>query len=373
MELFQLFTLVVIHVWISTATKILYVIPDNSTNATSCLSYSCATLGQYLLDNNNTLPVVSNVHYYFLPGEHQVPANMVLQNLHNFSIIGITKKSLPVMLIGCLRSYVINITNSCNITIENVIFKHNQIHLTKYKYLTNLLIDFCYSCTIQNVAFMNLGLKGINLIGISHLTEIVIKSDKQSNFLVFCQGIALTYQDKAYTDNKHRLIMNQISISSNKCYNSDPVGIHIVVLNVIEDLMIVISNSLFYNLDHMALSISSRCSGNNIIIIENYTFDHNTYITEEFLYITRPVITIVLSHSNKSVTFKQCSFKNNYNQHLISILIRAKKLCYSKMRHCIGPITNVTFVRCQFARNTGVELINAKGMICRANLDYWSF
>ena len=278
------------------------------------------------------------------------------------------------MLIGCLQSYVINITNSCNVTIANVIFKQcNQIHLTKYKYLTNLLIDFCYSCTIQNVAFINLGLKGTNLIGISHLTEIVIKSDRQSNFLVFCQGIALAYQDKAYTDNKHRLIMNQISISNNKCYNSDPVdpvGIHIVVLNVIEDLMIVISNSLFYNLDHMALSISSRCSGNNIIIIENCTFVHNTYIfpTEEFLYITRRIITIVLSHSNKSVTFKQCSFKNNYNQQMISILISAKKLCYySTMRHCIGPITNVTFVRCQFARNTG-ELMNAKGMFCRTNL-----
>lgn len=100
MEQFRLFTLVAIHVWISIATNILYVIPDNSTNATNCVSYSCATLSQYLLDN--TLPVVSNVQYYFLPGEHQVPANMVLQNLQNFSIIGSTKKIVTTCCIGWL-------------------------------------------------------------------------------------------------------------------------------------------------------------------------------------------------------------------------------------------------------------------------------
>ena len=92
----------------STATEILYVLTDNSTNVT-CPSQPCATLSQYLLDNN-TLPIVSNVQYHFLPGEHYVPANMVLQELCNFSIIGTVKKSSsPVVLVGCLQSYVISI------------------------------------------------------------------------------------------------------------------------------------------------------------------------------------------------------------------------------------------------------------------------
>ena len=173
MEQFRLFILIAIHVWISTATKIQYVIPDNSTNATCCMFYSCATLSQYFLDNNNTLPVVSNVQYYFLSGEHQVPANMVLQNLQNFSIIGTTKKSSPsIVLVGCLHLNVISISNSYNVTIANVLFKHcDQLSLNK-KHLVSLLIDFCYSCTMHKVAFMNLGLKGTNLIGISNLTEI---------------------------------------------------------------------------------------------------------------------------------------------------------------------------------------------------------
>ena len=95
--------LATIEIYISTATEILYVLPDNSTNAVSCPSQTCATLSQYVLDDG-TLPVESNVEYHFLPGEHHVPANMILRNLHNFSITGIfSNLSLPVVLFGCLQ------------------------------------------------------------------------------------------------------------------------------------------------------------------------------------------------------------------------------------------------------------------------------
>ena len=67
----------------------------------------------------------------------------------------------------------------------------------------------------KNVVFMNLGLKGTNLIGNSQLTEILIKSDvPQPNYLVFCQGITLYYwHESGY---KHFLIMNQINIIGEK-------------------------------------------------------------------------------------------------------------------------------------------------------------
>ena len=46
----------------------------------------CTTLSEYLL-HNSILPVASSIQYYFLPGEHHVPANMLLQDLCNFSRI----------------------------------------------------------------------------------------------------------------------------------------------------------------------------------------------------------------------------------------------------------------------------------------------
>ena len=71
------------HIWLVTATEMFYVIPDDPTNIISCPSQPCATLSQYLLDNNGTLPVVSDVEYHFLPGEHQLPSNFILYGLNN--------------------------------------------------------------------------------------------------------------------------------------------------------------------------------------------------------------------------------------------------------------------------------------------------
>ena len=69
-----------------------------------------------------TLPVVANVEYYFLPGEHVLlPSNMVLKNLHNFSIIGVvSNSSSPAVLIGCLHPYILKIYTSHNVNIRNV-------------------------------------------------------------------------------------------------------------------------------------------------------------------------------------------------------------------------------------------------------------
>ena len=43
-----------VEICMSTATEILYVLPDNSTDAVSCPSQPCATLSQYLLNNGTT-------------------------------------------------------------------------------------------------------------------------------------------------------------------------------------------------------------------------------------------------------------------------------------------------------------------------------
>ena len=117
----QLLLLVLTLTSISTAAQqVFYVLADNSTNV-SCSSQPCATLSQYLLDNNGSLPVVSDVEYHFLPGEHYVPTNIILQYLHNFAITGISgNKSLSTTLIIGLH---IKIKNSTNFTISNVVVK----------------------------------------------------------------------------------------------------------------------------------------------------------------------------------------------------------------------------------------------------------
>ena len=373
MEWHKLLILVATQMWISkcTATVLLYVLPDNSTKD-NCPSQPCATLAQYSLDNG-TLPVVSNVEYHFLPGEHYIPANMTLQDLENFSIIGdFSKTSYQIVLVGCVQApYIMNIINSYNVTIANVMFK--QHHQLNY-----LLINLCYSCTIENVIFMNSGLIATNVIGRSHLNKIKIKSSGQkSGYVMYCPAIILYYwKQRPFTDhdNKHVLMMDQLSIigSDSKCYTNGPVGLHIEI-TVIENLTIMVTNSLFYYLDYTALCIMNRCTGNNTINIENSTFVNNTLVhtlPETFQGTVRPLIDVLLSHNYKSVSFKRCNFKQNYHAHrLISLHIWANWRCYdlSKRTDCINSVTNISFFECQFTNNAANQLMNIYSRFCKVN------
>ena len=184
------FILTIVEIYMSSATEILYVLPDNSTNVT-CSSQPCATLSQYLLHNGIPL-VVSNVEYHFLPGEHHIPANMLLQNLYNFSIIGlVSDPSSSVVLVGCSQSYVINIINSHFVTINNVVFKHCSTRPDNKTQLTNIRISCCISCKLKNVKLIQYGIMGFNLIGKSYLSNIKFEIMQFSKLC--CQSILLRY------------------------------------------------------------------------------------------------------------------------------------------------------------------------------------
>ena len=374
---YKVFILLAVKIWISIATEILYVSPDNSTSAVSCPSQPCATLSQYVLDNG-TLPVVSNVEYHFLPGEHHVPAKLVLQSLQNFSMIGTVSKPSPLavlVLVNYSQSYIIKIIESYNVTIANIMLKQCD-----QPQLTDLLMSICFSCKIENVIFMNLGLIGENLIGRSNLTKILIKSRKEaSKFIMACQKLAINYWDlQSFNVHNHYLIMNQIDIigDGNKCLIDDTVGlqIHILAIFVMESLIINLTNSSFSRLAHTALTIINRCNGYNKVNIENCTFKNNYMLshTKKFYVTLRPLIDVLVAHDFKSVSFKQCKFTKNYHANIfISIVIRESNMCNVKENSVISVVaaaTNISFVACQFIGNEVTELINAIAIYHKSNL-----
>ena len=232
-----------------------------------------------------------------------------------------------------------------------------------YPQLTNLLIYLCYSCVLENIVFMNLGMIATNLVGRSHLTKLMIKSNRK--FLMFCQQITLNYWNvQSFTDHMHLLVMNQISMigDRSKCYKNGPVGLHIYIAIVItKRLTITLNNSLFHNLDHTALAIISQCYDYHEVNIENCTFENNYIFSYEQFDITlRPLIDIVSPHSNKSISFKQCNFKRNHHVDIfIKILVKVEsQLHCHKQYSCIGPITNITFVECRFTQNVASRLMD---------------
>ena len=91
-------------------------------------------------------------------------------------------------------------------------------------------------------------------------------------------------------------------------YNDDPMGIYILI-GKLENLTITINNSVFYKLDHSAVSVNNMCSGKNKIIVANSIFEKNLFNSPITQITLRPLIDIVLSHVGKLVIFKNCTFK----------------------------------------------------------------
>ena len=315
------FILTTVGICISTATEIFYVLPDNFTTV-SCPSQPCATLSQYWL-HNGTLPVVSNVKYHFLPGEHYVPANMVLQNLHNFTIMGaVSNLSSPVVLVcSHVQSYVIDIKNSYFVTIENVWFKHYGTLFNKKMTYTNLQMYCCFSCRIENVIFLQYGLKANNLIGDTYLHNIKVGITQFVE--VCCQKISLRYDTcsswSEYNNQMHVLTINQLLINDQKkhfiFWDINNVGLRISLKYLMYNLEVLLTNSHFSSMDRTAIYIEGGCSSKvKQFFITNCTFTSIRY---------HNVIDISLKPVNMVINFLNITF---YDNHYIQVKIRIRHL-----------------------------------------------
>ena len=358
--------LVAAHICISMAVEVLYVSPDNSTNI-SCPSQPCATLSQYLLDNG-TLPVVSNVEYHFLPAEHHVLANMTLEGLHNFFIIGIVNGKSPVVLIGCSQPYVIKIIDSYFVTITNISFKHCDTTLIKTTSITSLHIVCCLSYTIENVTFLKYGFTGINLIGDSYLHNIHVKAMQFSEQC--CQGVFLQYVTclspswDIYKNHTHVVTLNQLFVHNYIKYrtniNIDNAGLFLHLDYTLYNVSILLVNSLFYNMDRPVLQIKSRCSHRTKgILVKNCTFKQITSAACNY------IITVLVSHNNSNIKFVNCKFHSNIAR-LIEVQVQQRNNYECKIinmnEKLLGAITNISFVKCQF-KNNSEELLTINNQL----------
>ena len=345
------------------AYHIFYVLPDNSTN-TNCPFQPCATLSQYLLDNNGSLPVVSNVEYHFLPGEHHIPASMTLQYLHNFIMLGSKQYfSISTIFINGLQSY-LKVFDSVNVTIKNVIFKRPQMGSYLYRNdkfdLYNLAFKNCSSSTIMAVEFLEYGFAGDNLLGEVYLSDMLVNL---SSFPICCfYAINLWYMCDYRTEYNGdcKIIINNVSMSSGNASDIIPrTGISITFKSskAAAKTTAIIKNSFFHNMDQTTiLSISTLlgCGFTIITQIENCTFSNNKYSVTS----TEPMVEVSVPYINVALTFLNCIFlSNNYLSELLSISlseigcdidIATDALCAYSSR--------ITIRDCLFSNNTAALL-----------------
>ena len=358
-NLIEVYILVALLVGTSTANEIFYVLPDNSPNI-SCPPHHCATFSQYLLDNDGRLPVTSNVEYHLLSGEHYLIATetltVALSNFQNFSLVGKLNEQLQLPTV-ILVSTNITIFDSYNITITNIIFKNSFPNIGNLELLT------CISCIIENVTLIGCGLSGYNLIGRSHLSNIVISLTESSDREYDCydhQGIMLQYGDYSINENtsqvayRESIMMIQKSLvyhdnSTCTCYaNEGIVKVKIGPYQMQASVKIIISDSKFYHMDHKIIDIeddskTTRCT----IWIVSCTFESN-FIHHAY---DASLVTAKVPQFNIALKFFNCEFHhNNIQKYLVSLQMNFD---FNIVMHRDITCTNITFIECNFTSNIG--------------------
>jgi len=306
------------------AREIFYISPDYSVKATStcarCPSQPCATLSQYLLDNNGTLPVVSNVEYQFLPGKHHVPTNTVLRNLYNCTLAGVTP--LAALVTGNLNQSVLLLTDCYNLTIINLVFDVDEVFY-HFDNAAVLVVHTCNFCHLENIIFLQFGLTTYNLIGESYLKNVSINVTRVIHIgKGLRHGLALQYEKVSRASDTSIVEMNYLYITGKGAE-----GVKISFdLNQDYNLLITLKNSKFYDLDQQILMVNANSKKPAQLVIENCFFLKNILIVDiyQFYYpfvLKFPMIHIAITSTGYlTLNFTDCTFQyNDYWKTLVAV------------------------------------------------------
>ena len=352
-------------IWVVCTSSVIYVLPDSS-SAKRCPTQPCATLSQYLLDNNGTLPVIDNVEYHLLPGEHHVQTMIELYGLFNLTFFGLTRKGLlPVVIIGCFQPCM-HIIDSKHVVVKNIIFQQCNLLQKDYNYVyeTNLILTECWSCKIVNITFLQYGLVANNLLGESRLHNIVIiLTTKRSTAYLYYHGLFLTYKDSSNISfDNYFTTLDTINIYSQKndtvhvpFINSAPECIVIRFQQTVYNVTIRVNNSHFHNVYQKVLLVNAvSCFAYISVLIENCVFESiSQYTVTQNAY----MISIKLAQLNKMLSISNCKFLNNNNFHRIIGITTDTEVAYSfnsdvrYMNHnliIIKACTIANIVKCGF-------------------------
>ena len=184
-------------VYIATCT-IYNVTPDDTT------CHHCHNLQHYLF--NATKYFTSNTQLLFLPGLHHLHTDLIIQNVHNISLIGSTTNgTTPDTVIQCKSSVGIVMNNITSLTVKNLALKKC---LTKYRSMKPAIL--ITGCSFVKLYFMHIeraknqpSLVGVNILGRSTFTNITSYS------------IHLYYYDSKMMNVNHTISIKRFSLIPN--------------------------------------------------------------------------------------------------------------------------------------------------------------
>ena len=287
---------------------------------TTC--HHCHNLQHYLL--NVTKYFTCNTQLLFLPGLHHLHTDLIIQNVHNISLIGSTANSTtPGVVIQSNAS--ILILNISKLIIKHILINTNQEVLSLPKYVP-LTIKDCsfvslYCLQVHRVIHsheyveehnvFNFAIVAINIMGISYFNHVKCYDEMQ------------LFYNETYTDRE------QHNLSINNC------TVRTIKLDMLQN---------YYRVTLRIMNISLECErpcfihakelGANEVLIINCRFVSNPVSLK--LKVIQISMFLFASTSNGSVEFVNCQFINNYNVLIVrdSVLIRLRDFINIKVNNC---------------------------------------
>ena len=341
-----------------TATKILYVLPDNVSDV-NCSYQPCATLGQYLLDNGS-LPVLSDVEYHFLPGEHHITHVLKIQKAINILLTGFGLS--PVELVCQSQSYV-SVFFSYNVTIRNLVFDQcngDLFYPFRIDTTAGLVLYECFYCKVEDVYFLGYGFAAINLLLHSYLNNITIDTTMVKLSMQMCgTKFFLLFMDREYEYHHDSISINKlifISIYREFCFGYNNV-MEILLYQSHFDVNIELCNSQLYIANQAALYILIGKSSSSLLI-KKCIFMYHEHIVRN----TNGLVHGEISPNNVTIQFENCTFYNN----TASILLQ---MDFVYLNDLCGHPSNVTIKNCDFIENNVALLMLYKHAgDCTANI-----
>ena len=303
------------------STCIIYTVTPDDHYYPNTTCHHCHNLQHYLL--NVTKYFTSNTQPLFLPGLHHLHTDLIIQNVHNISLIGDTANGTA--LIQCMHSKTyITIVNVTLFMIRNLMIEISKLHAVgNVISQMSVTIKDCISVSLNHLKINDffyenfIDMKVINIMGSSYFNNVTLPRGG---------SMKLLYKE-TYVEKHHILTLNNCRIRTmdvdmlQKSYK--------VTLKIINTL---VQQSYDY-------FIYAKELGINEVYIINCRFISNYYKTQLFS---------LSCSSNGSVQFINCQFINNNNDYYYLQTPRHWEKVYPSLiklyLHIKIELNNCTFV-----------------------------
>ena len=273
MMYFSMKILILLLFWLHIITCAVYTVIPNNHNTTCD---HCHTLQYYQLNINKYFN--SNTQLFFLPGSHYLHTDLVLQNIHNISLIGLIANAPAdtVMIIQYAKLAQIAMINVTNLNIKNLIVQRNAslFDNSENTWYSSIIFRDCLNVLVNHLQIYIISESGspfkftsltlLNVLGKSQLSHIL------------CHNMLISYDETKIKKGDGNLLIDDYQTQ-----NKFLLSFYTIILSIKQTsyrVTVQISNTTAAYYVNSFISIEcNRNSGNFRLIITGCQFRLNYF------------------------------------------------------------------------------------------------